>query len=164
MTTKEQERKALEQIKKILGTLDPDGWVNIAFDGVVEQAEENINNDFACSYKAGCEYRDEKLAKSKEENEMLRKGLEAANKRIDALLRSSVCKDDLRMVSSILQYHNQNKYLKEIEECNSAILEYAENPECDDFRTAVSRRKLAQRMSGELGELVARIETARCAE
>lgn len=164
MTTKEQERKALEQIKKILGTLDPDGWVNIAFEGCIADAEENIDNDFALSMNGRWQDAEQKLEHLKAENEKLRKELEAANKRINALLRSSVCQDDLRMVSSILQYHNQNKYLKEIEECNSAILEHAENPECDDFRAAVSRRKLAQRLSGELGELVARIETARGAE
>ena len=51
MTTKEQERKALEQIKQILSGLDPDGWVATAMDGMIEDAEENIECDFAMSWK-----------------------------------------------------------------------------------------------------------------
>lgn len=49
MMTKEQERQALEQIKKILETLDEDGYVATAMRGVVEDAETNIQNDWALS-------------------------------------------------------------------------------------------------------------------
>ena len=51
MTTKEQERKALEQIRKIFESLGEDSYVATAFEGCFEIAEENINNDFACSMK-----------------------------------------------------------------------------------------------------------------
>ena len=51
MTTKEQERKALEQIRKIVAGLGEDSYIGIAFDGVLEDASENIENDFACSWK-----------------------------------------------------------------------------------------------------------------
>lgn len=49
MTTKEQERKALEQIKKIVEGLGEDSYVATAFTGCFEDAEENIENDFAFS-------------------------------------------------------------------------------------------------------------------
>lgn len=49
MTTKDQERKALEAIKKILAGLDEDGYVRTAMLGVIEDAEENIENDWAMS-------------------------------------------------------------------------------------------------------------------
>lgn len=49
MTTKEQERKALEQIKKIVDSLGENSYVGTAFAGCFEIAEENIENDFACS-------------------------------------------------------------------------------------------------------------------
>ena len=55
MTTKEQERKALGQIKKIIEGLGPDSYVGIAFEGCAVIAEENINNDFACSMKQRAE-------------------------------------------------------------------------------------------------------------
>ena len=51
MKTKEQERKALEQIKKILADFGPDSYIGMAFDGCVEDAEENIENDWGCSMR-----------------------------------------------------------------------------------------------------------------
>lgn len=49
--TKDQEREALEKIKAILDTLGPDSYVGTAFEGCIEDAEENIENDFAFSMK-----------------------------------------------------------------------------------------------------------------
>lgn len=49
--TKDQEREALEKIKAILDTLGPDSYVGTAFEGCLEIAEENIEDDFACSMK-----------------------------------------------------------------------------------------------------------------
>lgn len=51
MATKEQELKALEKIKKIVEELGEDSYIGMALDGCVEIAEDNINNDFACSMK-----------------------------------------------------------------------------------------------------------------
>lgn len=50
MTTKDQERAALAQIKAILDTLEPDSYVATAFSGCVELAEENIANDWLQSW------------------------------------------------------------------------------------------------------------------
>ena len=49
--TKEQERKALEKIATILEENGKDSYLNITFAGVLEQAEENITNDFGSNYK-----------------------------------------------------------------------------------------------------------------
>lgn len=51
MVTKEQERKALEQIEKIVSALGADSYIATAFDGCFQDAEENIENDFALSMK-----------------------------------------------------------------------------------------------------------------
>ena len=51
MTTKEQERKALAKIRKIVDELGEDSYIATAFDGVWEIAEENIGNDFANSVR-----------------------------------------------------------------------------------------------------------------
>lgn len=56
MTTKEQERKALEQIKKIVAGLGEGSYIGTAFEGCFEVAEENIENDFACSMKQRAEH------------------------------------------------------------------------------------------------------------
>jgi len=50
MSTKDQERKALEQIKKIIEGLGPDSYLDMTFKGVIEQAADNIENDFASNY------------------------------------------------------------------------------------------------------------------
>lgn len=49
--TKDQEREALEKIKAIVEALGPDSYIGTALDGCFEIAEENIENDFACSMK-----------------------------------------------------------------------------------------------------------------
>lgn len=47
--TKQQERDALEKIRKIVEQLGPDSYIGTAFQGCFEIAAENIENDFACS-------------------------------------------------------------------------------------------------------------------
>lgn len=50
--TNAQEREALQKIKEILEGFDPeDTYVGKAFEGCVEQAEENIRNDWMLSWK-----------------------------------------------------------------------------------------------------------------
>lgn len=47
--TKQQEREALEKIRKIVEQLGPDSYLATAFEGCFDLAAENINNDWACS-------------------------------------------------------------------------------------------------------------------
>lgn len=49
MTTKQQEREALQKIREIVEALGEDSYIGMAFEGVFETAEDNIENDFACS-------------------------------------------------------------------------------------------------------------------
>lgn len=51
MTTKEQERKALGEIRKIVAELGEGSYIGTAFEGCFEIAEDNIKNDFGCSMK-----------------------------------------------------------------------------------------------------------------
>lgn len=51
MTTKEQERKALAQIKEIVASLGEDSYIGTALEGCFEDAETNIENDWALSMK-----------------------------------------------------------------------------------------------------------------
>lgn len=55
MTTKAEEYRALEQIKKIVSALGTDSYIATAFEGCFEVAEGNIDNDFACSMKQRAE-------------------------------------------------------------------------------------------------------------
>ena len=51
MTTKDQERKALEQIRKIVEGLGENSYIGMAFEGCFEIAEKNIEDDSGCSMK-----------------------------------------------------------------------------------------------------------------
>jgi len=62
MATKEQERKVLAQIKKLVDGLGEDSYIGTAFEGCWEIAEQNIDNDWACSMKDRAETAERKLA------------------------------------------------------------------------------------------------------
>lgn len=51
MTSKDQERKALEQIRKIVAGLGEESYIGKAFEGCFEIAQDNIDNDFWNSQK-----------------------------------------------------------------------------------------------------------------
>lgn len=61
MTTKEQERKVLAQIAKLVEGLGEDSYIGTAFEGCFEIAKWNIENDWACSMKDRAETAERKL-------------------------------------------------------------------------------------------------------
>lgn len=61
MTTKEQERKVLEQIAKLVEGLGEDSYIGTAFEGCFDIAKQNIENDWACSMKDRAETAERKL-------------------------------------------------------------------------------------------------------
>lgn len=85
MTTKAQERQALQKIREILETLDADGYVRTAFDGVLDIAETNIENDWACSLKEQVESARAGESDWKEKYSRTLEDLRAANARIEKL-------------------------------------------------------------------------------
>lgn len=66
MTTKQQEREALAKIRKIVEGLGADSYVATAFEGCFEIAEENIENDFACSMKQRYDMADAEAVKAQQ--------------------------------------------------------------------------------------------------
>lgn len=67
MATKAQERAALEKIRKIVDGLGEDSYIGHAMDGVFEDAEQNIENDFWNSYRDRYEYRDAECGRLEKE-------------------------------------------------------------------------------------------------
>lgn len=59
--TKQQEREALERIRAILAPLGPRSYCRTAFEGCLEDAEANIDDDAAYSMKARYEEAQNKL-------------------------------------------------------------------------------------------------------
>lgn len=67
MTTKEQERQAIEKIRKIVEGLGENSYVGFAMEGVLELAEDNIREDTAYSMKKNAEIAWERADKAEKE-------------------------------------------------------------------------------------------------
>ena len=87
MTTKEQERKVLAQIKKLVEGLGESSYIGTAFEGCFEIAEQNIENDWACSMKDNAETAERKLKalelRYKQDTEQLRCAKEHLEKKLE---------------------------------------------------------------------------------
>lgn len=70
MATKAQERAALEKIRKIVEGLGEESYIGHAMDGVFEDAEQNIENDFWNSYRNRYEYMNVQCEKA--ENDLMK--------------------------------------------------------------------------------------------
>lgn len=70
--TKADERKALEQIKKIVESVGGEkSYIGTAFKGVFELAEENIEYDFGCSALDWKDWRDKNVQEIDERDERI---------------------------------------------------------------------------------------------
>lgn len=67
MATKDQERKALEQIRQIVAGLGEESYIGKAFEGAFDDAEFNIDNDFWNSWKDRYEYSGKTLDRANEQ-------------------------------------------------------------------------------------------------
>lgn len=90
--TKDQERETLEKIKAMVAELGPQSYLATAFEGTFEDAETNIENDFAFSMKARVESAEDKLREMgsdynalKRDAALLQEQLTAAQEQIEAL-------------------------------------------------------------------------------
>ena len=77
MTTKQQEREILAQIAALIESAGPDSYIGMAFEGCVEMAESNIENDFGNSMKQAVKTATEKLKEAQENCDNLRDAAEA---------------------------------------------------------------------------------------
>lgn len=82
MTTKEQERKALEKIKEIIAGLGERSYVGMAFEGCCELAEDNIGNDFGRSAMDEAKRFKAQLDKATKQREELRAQVQRLESRV----------------------------------------------------------------------------------
>lgn len=85
VATKEQEHKALEQIRKIVDELGEGSYVGTAFEGCFEIAEDNIGNDFACSMKQRAESARKEVETMETKNRLLQKTISDMQKQVESL-------------------------------------------------------------------------------
>lgn len=128
MSTKAEERQALEEIREILSRFEPDSYLNTAFDGCLADAEDNINNDFMMSWKqrAASAADAEKIAK-KENTEL-----------------SLKCKDIQNLCDHLTKYINglekqKDEIIRDMTGTNAALKETRET--CDKQENEILRLK-----------------------
>lgn len=145
MTTKEQERKALEQIRKIVTGLGEDSYIGIAFEGCFEIAEENIENDFACSMKQrkeAAEFAEDQLrAKVAEKDERIRQLEKTIQEDNDVIERNA-------------------KYIDQLEARENELLDRLHKTEevgSENIKTLISRQSENEQMKREIIYLKAKL-------
>ena len=174
MTTKEQERKALAKIRKIVEELGEDSYVATAFEGCFEKAEENIENDWAGSWKQEFVAANDENIRLKEQIERFSDALHDCNEvekelydKIEQLRREKEeikenrpCSDDLYdliRLAGIKVYDEK----AEAEKAAKEIVENAENPDGDEFKEAVGNHRLHNAEAEYWQAIVNRVEEDR---
>jgi hypothetical protein len=161
ITTKEQEKKALEQIKAIIASLGEGSYIATAFEGCLEDAESNIENDFADSMKARYESAKEETEHWYDMYIQEHKDWEAAHAAAHEIaeekdaeiadlkeqLEKAKAKTLLpgsRAFLTMLVTEQESQAAKNMEKTANLIAELADNPTSDDFKHAVNTYKTAK--------------------
>ena len=84
MATKQQEREALDKIREILNGLGEESYLGFAFAGCLNDAEMNIDEDAAYSYKERYEFERKKVEKLTAQLEDAKGSVEAMGDRVKA--------------------------------------------------------------------------------
>lgn len=169
MTTKEQELKALNQIRKIMDALGENSYIAAAFEGCFEIAEENIKNDFACSMKQRAESAERKASKLELDNKDLRLAIQRAKesasktrsdleqKLLEANSRVTLSDDDLCDIRALVS-NAVCEAEDDAKKAASQIVLFAEAPELPDFKQAVAEHRDATRRRDYLFGIQSRVE------
>ena len=174
MTTKEQERKALAQIRKIVEGLGETSYLATAFAGCFEDAEDNIENDFAFSWKDRAETAGRKIDELNKENRKLtalldsyKQEIKSAAKtiadyqgRVRELEERRLSDDDIEDLKQLLD--NEIYTAEEsMEQSARTIVELAETPNDIGFAAAVKSNRAMKKKAAYCNELKARLERTR---
>lgn len=177
ISTKEQERKALEEIKKIVDGLGEDSYIRTAFEGAFEDAENNIKDDAAYSMKARYEFSEKQLEKALEEIKQLKEKLADSEKEYDtahsAVLQISEQKDkevntlkvrvlssdDITVISQLITNRIADIEF-DIKNAADRIVESATDPESGMFKNSVKEHRFLETEINRYTELLKRVRKA----
>lgn len=142
--TKAQERETLEKIKAMVAELGPQSYLATAFDGAFEDAETNIENDFAFSMKARVESAEEKLREMgsdynslKRDAALLQEQLTAAQEQIKALKRQQL-PEQLRRDLWVMATDEAEASRARMAKTAHMMAVCADNPACVGFKESVA--------------------------
>lgn len=170
--TKEQERETLEKIKAMVAELGPQSYLATAFEGTFEDAETNIENDFAFSMKARVESLEEQLREAggkynalktdaahlEAERDAAREELAVAQEQIAALKRQQLPEELRRDLVETLTAEAQVSRARMAEAADKMAM-CAESAACVLFKDSVARYRAekarAEAMEQRAAELAA---------
>ena len=152
MTTKEQERKALEQIKKIVQSLGENSYVGTAFEGCFEIVAENIENDFGDSMQDRWLTAERKYEEACGEIEGLKNRLEWK----EGIEKKLLTEEEAGQIKMVLS-NTRNEEDKRTREAASMIVKYADNPSGSDFQRAVNIHRAGERLCARYDALINRL-------
>ena len=177
MTTKAQEREILAKIRKLIESAGADSYIAIAFEGCIEDAEQNIEYDMACSMKQRLASAERKIETLKDQLAESEKDYEAAhaaahevadekNAEIEALKA-----ENAKLRKKIISVNDMDDCMAiirdricEYEEAATVaaeeIVKYAVTPECKEFQNAVRDHRNIIVLVDAYKSLRTRIETA----
>lgn len=156
VATKEQERKALEKIRKIVADLGENSYIGTAFEGCFEIAEENIENDFACSMKQRWEAAREQAEGLEIEVDNRKAVIYELTAENNTLKKKTLTTAEAGAIKSIL-YHSKLEAADMIDSSAQRIVELADNPDSAEFRQAVQDNRQSKKRLAECDALIQRL-------
>lgn len=164
MTTKEQERKALARIKKIIEELGgKDSYIGMAFDGCFEIAEQNIDNDWGCSMKQEAESAESNVQHLKNTVKELTDKLETTKSEVKRLTSEL---EKLQKFQLAYSDHLKCRDIvkAEVDNCENEavsrakdIVKFADLPNSNEFVKAVNEHRAFISKAKQLNELLRRL-------
>ena len=116
MKSKAEERTALKRIKDIVSEMGTTSYIGIALEGCLEIAENNIDNDFACSMKQRADSAERTAQQKTKEAEAARAEVKSLEQ-INATLRG-----DIDRISKILA-DERKSHAEEVSSLNGSLAE-----------------------------------------
>lgn len=171
--TKAQEREALEKIKAMIEELGPQSYLKTAFEGVFEDAEENIEFDAAFSMKQRYESSEEKLremvdnyttakqdaADLKEQLKKAQEQIRAANERIMSLERRQISEGLRRDLLAMVTTEAEASRARMAKSADMIVV-CSDNPGCvgfvdsvADYRKEKQRAEAMEKRAAELNAM-----------
>lgn len=152
MPTKEQERKALAKIEKILEELgnNPDNsYICRAFQGCIEDARENIEYDFANSQKDRADHLEKQVETLRREKAELIDAFEAAQAR-------TIDNETRDQIANFIRYE-ADQAKSEARRASAELLDACENPESDEYKKALYKAQSNKRRAARLEAMLQKL-------
>lgn len=163
MMSKEMESKILSKIEKLISEAGEGSYIAMAFEGCVDDARENIKNDWGCSMKQRAEAAEKHANDAEAKIKELEQKMEQLRE-VNTWLKEDVAKaknrilshDDTMFVLKLLTVE-YNKSADRMVKAQETIIEHCDNPNSDEIQNALEELRVAKLQRDALRERVERI-------